>query len=973
MRLRRRGIRSAYGQLVLLVFLPIAILASVGAVLVFFEVTRAVQSEQDVLAQAALIRYEPLVRPLLPSLESGNDVDLRAKINEMGANGMTDALLPAQMPTGIGKRYISGQLYRIYSEQHVKRIAILDAKGAVLVSVGVDKDADWGHFDATSNSVWRQATSVGTAYGMPMYATINGTQKRFWLFVDMDNEPLVISYYRILLALAITGLTTMLLLLLILNLYAKRWIAPIYEMRLHLQRVHADNLGKLLEVRSDGEFYLLQKELNATFRRLKMSFAELKAHSIETEKYLQQAFDEMEMQNISIRKARDLAISSGEAKSAFLANISHELRTPLNAIDGFINLLARDGRLDSKQMLYVQTIKKSSAHLLALISDVLDFSKMEAGKLALDNHIFDLYATIYEVADMLSPMAMDKSLRMSVLFYHDVPVEMVGDRLRVKQILTNLLGNAVKFTDTGGISIKVILDEDNIKIMVSDTGRGIDKQTQGSLFQSFSQGDLSVTRRYGGTGLGLVICKQLVALMGGQIGFYDNNDANIDTQGATFWFSLPISQDIVEPNEPVLPPLRVLAWMSHQPNMEVLKASLIATEVRLHTAKSLAQLLDDLNSDLNYDWVIVDSFGQQGDITALLRQLRRHYQGKLAVFGYEVGLDNQLLASHGAYALHEPLDRRKLYALLANQTICKPVLSQWQGVRVLAVDDHLPNLLVLEALLFELGVEMVQADSGFAAIEIMTKAYETIGTPDEDIHRIDLIFMDISMPVMSGLAAATAIRKLQAAHAAPATPIIALSAHDRYDDKAGLLQAGMNDYAAKPIAHDKLMQLLQKWLPTLATQTPALESGALDKQPDKADKPVSSDGSINSHDVNKLYVDGILVVDWQDAIERASGKADLAQRLFLMMQNNIMDEKIALRRAWADKDVAKLCQISHRLVGATRYTGVPNLRDTAEQFYAQVATDTYTAWESERLKPYFLALMQALDRLEMLSDVQLPN
>ncbi|EBK2251388.1 hybrid sensor histidine kinase/response regulator, partial [Salmonella enterica subsp. enterica serovar Enteritidis] len=372
-----------------------------------------------------------------------------------------------------------------------------------------------------------------------------------WLIVNIDNEPLQVARYQVMLALAITGLFTILLLLLTTHIYARRWIAPIYEMRLHLQRTNANNLYKPMTINASGEINQLQQDLVKTLRRLHKSFQELKNHAEQTEDDLRLAFDEMEMQNISIRNARDAAVSASQTKSAFLANISHELRTPLNSIDGFINLLSRHGGLNAEQDLYVQTIRKSSAHLLALVNDVLDFSKIEAGKLVLDSHEFDLYASIYDVVDMLSPLAAEKDLRLAVFFYDDVPHYLVGDALRTKQVLTNLVNNAIKFTDDGEVIVRVSLDEDIddlIHISVQDTGRGISPEHQKVLFQSFSQGDPSITRQYGGTGLGLVISKQLTYLMGGNIGFYDNateqaGDASQShkIKGTTFWFTLPMS------------------------------------------------------------------------------------------------------------------------------------------------------------------------------------------------------------------------------------------------------------------------------------------------------------------------------------------------------------------------------------------------------------------------------------------------
>ncbi|MDO5651038.1 MAG: response regulator [Moraxella sp.] len=972
---RQMGIKSAYGQLILLVFLPIAILASVGAVLVFAETQRAIRSEQDALAEAALIRYEPLVRPLLAKIERVNtaqmdtvqalaiktreQVQASNSLNEliagMDSEAMTANILPNQP--------IKSMATTVQSQQHVQRVAILSKDGEMIASVGQNKDwqptQDWSVLDNPSSHLWRHSVNAGQgmAYGVRM--TVDG--EPFWLMVKMDNEPLIIASYRVVLALAITGLVTILLLLLILNIYAKRWIAPIYEMRLYLQSMTVDKLDKASGVRGEGEFKLLQQELVRTMRRLKLSFDELKKHSDETEADLQQAFDEMEMQNISIRKARDLAVSTSRAKSAFLTNISHELRTPLNSIDGFINLLARRGNLDAKQAIYVHTIKKSSAHLLALVNDVLDFSKMEAGKLVLEHHTLNLYDVIYEVADMLSPTTLEKNLRMAVLVYNDVPSSIKGDSLRVKQVLTNLLGNAIKFTDTGGVVISVSLHEqdneqDTIRVSVTDSGKGVDKDSQSLLFQSFSQGDLSITRRYGGTGLGLVISKELVALMGGRIGFLDNAEHDLAPQGATFWFDIPMVSDEVMMNEP--PSLinqQVLVWIAHAASMQVLSASLVDTAVNITHAASFANFLQQLD-EKPWDWVIADSFGQDGDITALLRQIRLHYQGRLAIFGYQTSLDTAVLDEYQALALHEPLDRRQVYALLGNQySSMNAVASRWQGVRVLAVDDHEPNLLVLEALLNEQGIQVVKANSGFEAIEIMTQACMT-STDDE---RIDLIFMDIQMPRMSGLESSKEIRKLEKSHHHAPIPIIALTAHGMLDNKVQLMAAGIDDYASKPMGQNTLIQLLQKWLGNAAML------GETTEQPQPAPAMMAALHMPTTAAANNDE-DGLLLLDWQDAISRSAGKSALAAKLLIMLMNDVETQKQALETAWANRDRVALADVAHRIVGGARYTGVPRLRARAEDFENKCRMDLEAVSASHfiGMRPAYRALIDVLDSLQ---------
>ena len=1114
---KRFDTSSAYGQLILLVFLPICILAAVGGILVFYETMRASNSEQQALAEAVLIRYKPTIAEIAPKLLEQSQGLAATQTNSLE----TQTTLAA----------IQEKLSNIQSEQHVQRIAIIDESNQVLASVGYGVEEQWPQINPAKSVMMQQPTAIGTAYGLPLS---DSADQRLWLLIDMDNEPLYLARYRIAMALAITGLLTILILLLSLNIYAKRWIAPIYELRLQLQRTTVDNLYKPILTESNGELNLLQQDLVRTLRRLHSSFQELRNHAEQTEDDLRLAFDEMEMQNISIRNARDAAISTSQAKSAFLANISHELRTPLNSIDGFINLLARHGELNTEQDLYVQTIRKSSAHLLALVNDVLDFSKIEAGKLVLDRHEFDLYSTIYDVVDMLSPVAAEKGLRMAVLFYNDVPMQIVGDALRLKQVLTNIVGNAIKFTDNGDVVVRVSLDDyqDNyLMISVQDSGKGISEADQNMLFQSFSQGDPSITRQYGGTGLGLVISKQLTRLMGGDIGFYDNAQENIANKGATFWFRMPTHVDVLEAASgntislPMLAPLagagdefHMLVWINHTASLQVLKASLQNLPIKLTQANSLPGVLESLKEQDNYwDWVIVDN-DNQDDMMALLKQIRLHYQGKLAVFGYQVAADQALLNRYHADILYEPLDKRQLYAILDTQN--KKALVQvqeprWQGITVLAVDDHLPNLLVLDALLSELGIHVITANSGFEAIELISKQQarqakannksatqslssktqrskaeareqlsnapsllksSTEKTATEKAttthHDIDLIFMDIQMPRMSGREATEQIRKIEAADSH--IPIIALTAHGLSDERDRLIASGIDDYVGKPISQPQLLQVLQKWLGRAATKHMATSTqlahtniadssladlsanNANDTQlkvsdqdnnegkqtqlhPKKNNKKMLRPLSLkkirdnylrdNVHDTlrdnlpdtqaaqgygrnstqarynyldqrklsqsplepdvhlqpNQSYAtDQQLlpleqpsttnatvrsdILDWQDALTRSANKPDLAAKLIIMMLDTIADEREALAQAWQAKDRHMLAQIAHRILGASRYTGVPQLRLASQNLEDKCLLNVQhtTPAQFAMLQPYYEDLMTALNNLQKL-------
>lgn len=1112
---------SAYAQLILLVFLPIVVLAAVGAYLVERESSKAIKSEQRTLATAALIRYEPMVKQLLPVIlknqseqqaqDSLHSEDLseslepnqstptassKAEVVRDSSSQVANMSLPEELQ-GIGgiidsqelernlnslddiQKRISYILSSMNNNQHIQRVAIIDESGKALAFSGDQSIEPWININPQKlidkTAVDQQGfvsgvpTDIGTAYG---YLLGNYEGTKYWLFVDMDNEPLTIAQLKVWLGLGITGLFTLLMLLLSLNTYAKSWIAPIYDLRLYLQQITPENMYLPVNIKSTGELNLLQQDLLKTFRRLYGDFQELKDHSDQTEDDLRDAFDEMEMQNIFIREARDQAISSSQAKSAFLANISHELRTPLNSIDGFINLLARHGELTAEQDLYVQTIRKSSAHLLALVNDVLDFSKIEAGKLVLDKHEFNLYSAIYDVMDMLSPLAAEKGLRMAVMYYNDVPNTIIGDALRVKQVLTNLVGNAIKFTDVGEVVVRVgideieeatvidkdseraegagagqVLSENNpysgsmIHIAIQDTGHGLSESAKSQLFKSFSQGDPSITRQYGGTGLGLVISKQLTKLMGGSIGFYDNDKVNINAQGlladatlqstantgsvrtgATFWFTIPAHIEVDLPDDiefgathedvededqirlPVLRPFaqsstiddrpfEMLVWINHAPSIQVFMAATRPLNMNVTIARSLAGALEKLKEGGNrWNWVVIDGSESETseDRAALLKQIRLHYQGKLAIYGYQVALDATLLERYKAMGLYQPLDKRQLYSMLDTRTTNVSTMvapPTWQGITVLAVDDHLPNLLVLDALLSELGIKVITANSGYDAVDIISKQimYDTynyseqsktesaVGSglvKDSKNTKIDLVFMDVQMPRMSGDEAAKKIRQLeeeaQKEHLnyTKRLPIIALTAHGLADGKDKLIAAGIDDYVGKPISRPQLLQILQRWLGRGGEAvSSALKQSKSAQSNDTALKQKQGSEAASTTDSGEMPV-----VDWRDALMRSANKADLAKQLLLMMQDSVKDELLDLQKAWDNKDREQLAQIAHRILGASRYSGVPQIRQASQDLEDKCLLNVQhtTPAQFAMLEEYYTALVSSLKVLQAL-------
>ena len=484
--------------------------------------------------------------------------------------------------------------------------------------------------------------------------------------------------------------------------------------------------------------------------------------------------------------------------------------------------------------------------------------------------------------------------------------------LRFKQVLTNLISNAIKFTPDGEIIVRARMEHDDIgqcllHFSVQDSGIGLSGTDRKRLFESFSQGDASVTRQFGGTGLGLAISKQLVHLMHGQIGFEDNQERAPTEKGSTFWFTalLTVNEDeeIVHPS---FKNLNVVSFLAHPATANVLRHYLEDYQVRHAEAQSILDLFSRLNSlekNTENTWLIVD---HSGDTEALLKEIRGRYQGHLAVYGYQMSLDPNMLTEYKARPLYQPLSRSSVIQLLSNQ----PVFEQehhkdfkGQDLHVLAVDDHLPNLIVLEALLGELNVKTTKALSGQEALTIIQQGVEQGAKP------FDLIFMDIQMPVMSGIDTTRAIRSLESTLDGMRMPIIALTAHALADEKQKLLKVGMDDYVTKPIQIEQIIQILTNWT---------------------SDKFIQHQQPIE----NTVYIEALdaYILDWKQSLALAANKEDLAQDLLKMLVDSFPTELAEIEQLIELEDFPQLEHVLHRLYGATRYVGTPKLQRITRRF-----------------------------------------
>lgn len=763
-----------------------------------------------------------------------------------------------------------------------------------------------------------------------------------YIALELDLSSLRLQQYQE----VFTALMVLLLGLTLSSLFAYRLMQdvtrPISHMVSVVDRIRRGHLDIRIEGQLLGELDTLKNGINAMAISLSEYHIEMQQSIDQATSDLRETLEQLEIQNVELDIAKKRAQEAARVKSEFLANMSHELRTPLNGVIGFTRQMLKT-RLSSSQQDYLLTIEKSANNLLTIINDILDFSKLEAGKLLLENIPFDFTESLDEVMRLLAPSAHEKGLELTLKIDNRIPTGLIGDPLRIQQVITNLIGNAVKFTERGNIDISVELKADKdenieLQFMVRDTGIGISERQQAQLFQAFSQADASISRRYGGTGLGLVITQKLVTQMGGEIRLTSRLH-----QGSTFWFSLKLIKTDLPVSQPIdTSSLEGTKLLLIEPNMQA--ASVV--QQRLINAGIHVTYRSNMPEDAEHHQfaILCLTPGEQPPIATLLDRVFKAEQiaDKVIVSlpTTELALSERLINAGVSACLGKPLAHRKLFEALSNvpdtqfelDAPLQPEPAQTiEPLTVMAVDDNPANLKLIAALLSERVETVITATGGIKAVEYAhQKAF-------------DLIFMDIQMPEMDGVTACQEIHKADLNHS---TPVIAVTAHAMAGERERLINAGMDDYLTKPIEEHILQQILAKW-----TNNPHDATSA-------AEPVIVAESTESSSSKQAIAVNSNVSWDWDLALKQAAGKENLAKDMLQMLLDFMPEVEMLVNEALDGKDIDLWSSI-HKLHGSCAYSGVPRLKNLCHT----IETELKTLPTVENIKPELYELIDEMNNV----------
>lgn len=741
-----------------------------------------------------------------------------------------------------------------------------------------------------------------------------------WLEAEMDTRALTLERYKLIASLSLGGMLLGLLMFLVAFAISRYVTRHIEEANHALYRLSRGDYRLRLATSSAMELNHLASHVNAIAEHFQQSQRDMQTQIEQATSELQESMETIEEQNIKLDLAHRSALRANAVKSEFLANMSHEIRTPLNGIIGFCRLLGRSS-LDARQQEWLQHVHRACDNLLMLVNDVLDFSKLEANRLTLEEADIDIVALVDEVVGLHAPEAQRKQLHLVAMVYDDVPTPLTGDPLRIQQVLNNLVGNALKFTHQGEVIVRVMLDNHEgqhvvLNLSVSDTGIGLSDAHQQALFSAFSQAEPSHSRQFGGSGLGLTICRQLIERMGGKIGVESELG-----KGATFSFTLPMLAHKAAERAPeislVSPIVRL--YERHAPTRHVLEHLLQRWEaipVAFDSAEKEQLLIVGLeHSDFTperqtYWQTVID----QTPCPVLVLANSNSFELP------------PIHLTYGGETLYKPFSRAQLVAslkqlLLPTLKVNKPAaplpapMSEAQTLKLLIVDDNTSNRELLKTMLENPTIHITALESGHQAIEFARA------------NSVDMVLMDIRMPGLDGVQTTQALRRLSGTWAR--CPIIAVTAHVLSSEREKWLAEGLDDVLTKPIDETQLHQLLNRFL------------GATHRL-SAFTTPPSAHNNAKATLIKPSYVNvapaTLPVVDLELGARLAGGKEYLAREQLKRLIDSLDESEQHIRDAYAQQNLPTLLDWVHGLNGASRYCGAPELALLVETLETRLRT-----------------------------------